>query len=84
MASIAAERDGDPQLPERLDALLSTLGYELHRSSEPARLRDAMLGDKKRIGGRQRWILPIAIGQVIEVDDVTDAELGRALATIAA
>ena len=34
--------------------------------------------------GRQRWILPMDIGRVVEVDDVTDAELGRALRAIGA
>jgi 3-dehydroquinate synthetase len=43
-----------------------------------------MLGDKKRRGGRQRWILPMEIGRVVEVDDVTDAELRRALRAIGA
>jgi 3-dehydroquinate synthetase len=43
-----------------------------------------MRGDKKRLAGRQRWILPMRIGQVVEADDVTDAELEAALRTIAA
>jgi len=43
-----------------------------------------MLRDKKRHAGRQRWILPMQIGRVIEVDEVTDAELGRALRAIGA
>ena len=30
-----------------------------------------MLGDKKRTAGRQRWILPMEIGRVVEADDVT-------------
>ena len=38
-----------------------------------------MRRDKKREAGRQRWILPMEIGQVIEVDDVTDKELALAL-----
>ena len=43
-----------------------------------------MLGDKKRRGGRQRWILPMEIGRVVEVDDVTEVELQRALGAICA
>jgi 3-dehydroquinate synthetase len=42
-----------------------------------------MGGDKKRAAGRQRWLLPMAIGQVVEVDDVRDDELARALRLIA-
>jgi hypothetical protein len=38
--------------------------------------------DKKRVAGRQHWILPMDIGTVIDVDDVTDTELERALARI--
>ena len=32
-------------------------------------------GDKKRETGVQRWILPMAMGEVIEVSDVTDDEV---------
>jgi len=84
VAAIANARGGDPDLVERLDALLDRLGFTLQRGFDPAGVRDAMLGDKKRHGGRQRWILPMEIGRVIEVDDVTEAELERALRTIGA
>ena len=84
VAAIAAGRGADPDLAPRLDALLGGLGFTLRRAFDPARIRTAMLGDKKRRAGRQRWILPMAIGQVTEVDDVTDAELGRALRAIGA
>ena len=84
VAAIAAGRGGDPELAPRLDALLGDLGFALGHTFDPARVRDAMLGDKKRRAGRQRWILPMEIGRVIEVDDVTDAELERALRAIGA
>ena len=74
----------DPDLAPRLDALLGDLGFTLRRAFDPARVRAAMLGDKKRRAGRLRWILPMSIGRVTEVDDVTDAELGRALRAIGA
>jgi 3-dehydroquinate synthetase/shikimate kinase len=82
VATIATGRGGDPELAPRLDALLDQLGFDLTRSFDERRVRDAMLGDKKRHDDRQRWILPMAIGEVIEVDDVTDAELERALRAI--
>jgi shikimate kinase/3-dehydroquinate synthase len=84
VATIAANRGGDSELLPRLDALLNDLGFALRRTFNDRRVRDAMLGDKKRRAGRQRWILPMGIGSVVEVDDVTDAELRRALRAIAA
>jgi shikimate kinase / 3-dehydroquinate synthase len=84
VAGIAARRGGDAQLAARLDAVLRGLGFAMTRSFDAAAVRRAMTTDKKRRRGRQRWILPMAIGQVTEVDDVTDAELRRALAVIAA
>jgi 3-dehydroquinate synthetase/shikimate kinase len=84
VARIAAERGGDPDLAPRLDALLTDVGFAARHTFDPERVRDAMLGDKKRQAGRQRWILPMEIGRVIEVDDVTDGELGRALRAIGA
>ena len=84
VAVIAAGRGGDPELAARLDSLLVDLGYATGRAFDQRRVRDAMLGDKKRSAGRQRWILPMQIGHVSEVDDVTDAELDHALRAIAA
>ena len=42
-------------------------------------MKGALRGDKKRHKGRQRWILPMAVGRMQEVDDVTDDELDRAM-----
>lgn len=84
VASLGAGRGGDRDLPERLDALLAGLGFALHRSFDEHVVRAAMATDKKRRAGRQRWILPMAIGEVAEVDDVSHAELRRALRVIAA
>lgn len=79
MAGIATVRGAEPQLAGRLDALLVDLGFALRHPFEAAKVREALLGDKKRLRGRQRWLLPMAIGHVVEVDDVTDAELNDAL-----
>jgi 3-dehydroquinate synthetase len=84
VAAIAARRGADPDLPHRLDDLLGSLGYKLKRAFEEAGVRAAMRRDKKREAGRQRWILPMEIGRVTEVDDVTDAELATALKVIQA
>jgi 3-dehydroquinate synthetase len=84
VAAIAARRGADPDLPERLDALLGALGFRMNRAFDADAVRVAMRGDKKRRDGRQRCILPMGIGDVTEVDDVTDAELGSALRAIGA
>ncbi len=84
VAAIAAGRGGDPELPARLDGLLADLGFRLRLAFDPRTVRDAMATDKKRRDGRQRWILPVAVGTVAEVADVTDAELRRALRAITA
>lgn len=83
-ATLAAGRGADPDLAPRLDALLRHLGFRLTTTFDADAVRAAMRGDKKRAAGRQRWILPMEIGRVTEVDDVTDAELARALAVIRA
>lgn len=82
-ANLAARRGGDEELAPRLDALLIQLGYRQRMALDPARVRAALDLDKKRERGRQRWILPMAIGQTVEVDDVTDAELATALRAVA-
>jgi shikimate kinase / 3-dehydroquinate synthase len=84
VAAVARERGGDADLPDRLDAVLDDLGFRLTHAFADDAVRRAMLTDKKRREGRQRWILPMEVGSVLEVDDVTDEELRRALRTIAA
>lgn len=81
-AAIATGRGADPELAPRLDELLGRLGFRLTQELDPDAVRAAMLTDKKRRAGRQRWILPMEIGRVAEADDVSEAELKRALAVI--
>jgi shikimate kinase/3-dehydroquinate synthase len=81
-AQLGAGRGGDPEVPVRLGAVLAQLGFATRHTADPAAVRDALGTDKKRRGGRQRWILPMTIGRVIEVDDVTDTELETALRCI--
>ena len=75
-------RGGDPVLPSRLRALLGRLGFLTCHTADPVAVRQALRGDRKRRDGRQRWVLPMAIGSVIEVDDVSKAELDAALRSI--
>ena len=82
VAAIAESRGAEPDLADRIDTLLTSLGFSLHRRFDPQAVRQALQGDKKRRLGRQRWILPMAVGRTVEVDDVSDAELDRALTRI--
>jgi 3-dehydroquinate synthetase len=83
VVAMAAGRGAESGLADRVDALLTALGFPLRRSFDAAAVRRALIGDKKRRHGRQRWILPLAVGRVEEVDDITDDELAHGLATIA-
>jgi shikimate kinase / 3-dehydroquinate synthase len=84
VAHIAAARYGDRTLAERIDHVVAGLGFPMRRSSDTAAVKSALTSDKKRVGGRQRWILPVTVGEMVEVDDVTEAELDGALRVIAA
>jgi 3-dehydroquinate synthetase len=84
VAAIASRRGADPSVGERIDGVLANLGFELHRGFDRNTVLAALSHDKKRANGRQRWILPMEVGRVIEIDDVTDEELDLALAAIAA
>jgi shikimate kinase/3-dehydroquinate synthase len=81
-ATLAASRGGDASLAPALDDLLAALGFGLRRHFDPAAVRRALETDKKRTAGRQRWLLPVGVGQVVEADDVADSELDRALHAI--
>ena len=83
-AAIAAARGADPELAPRLDALLHRLGFRPRLAFDADAVRSAMRTDKKRADGRQRWILSLEIGRVVEADDVSEAELTRALEVIRA
>jgi 3-dehydroquinate synthetase len=83
-AAIAAGRGADPTLAPRLDELLHRLGFRLTHAFDVPAVRAAMSTDKKRRAGRQRWILPMEVGRVVEADDVTENELTSALQGIRA
>jgi 3-dehydroquinate synthetase len=79
---MAQARGAEAGLADRIDDVVAGLGYDLTRDFDAAVVKAALTTDKKRVKGRQRWILPMAIGIVIDVDDVTEAELDAAIAHI--
>jgi shikimate kinase / 3-dehydroquinate synthase len=82
VARIARGRGAEAGLDERIDEVVRDLGYRLHRAFDRTAVKAALVNDKKRHKGRQRWILPMAVGTVTEVDDVSEAELDEALSAI--
>ncbi len=82
VAAMAQGRGAEPGLDQRIDSVVSSLGYALRRAFDASAVIAALRTDKKRHKGRQRWILPMAVGRMSEVDDVTDAELEAALRVI--
>jgi len=85
-ARIAVARGlAPPALLERQRAILVRFGLPV---APPAGVSlDACLAfmrhDKKAEAGRQRFVLPEAVGRVREAADVTDAEVGEALRALA-
>jgi 3-dehydroquinate synthetase/shikimate kinase len=79
---LAAGRGGAQVLAPELDDLLERLGFRLRTAFEPDTVRSALGADKKRAAGRQRWLLPMELGHVVEVDDISDEELDAALTAI--
>lgn len=80
--SIAAARGADPALPAALDDMLAAIGLRRQHRFDRDRVRAALATDKKRHAGRQRWLLPMGIGRVVEVDDVTEHEMARAIEAV--
>jgi 3-dehydroquinate synthase len=50
---------------------------------DPRRMLEAIAHDKKARAGRVPFVLPTAIGRVVVRDDVTRAEITRALRVMA-
>jgi shikimate kinase/3-dehydroquinate synthase len=63
----------DAATVRRLDALLDAFGLPATASADPDRVSTLLISDKKRSGGKQRWVLPKRGGGVEIRDDVPDA-----------
>ncbi|MDQ4099191.1 MAG: 3-dehydroquinate synthase [Chloroflexota bacterium] len=66
----------------RLERLLTAFGLPIRAAVDPAAVLRLIRSDKKRIGGRQRWILPTSAGGVEVRSDVPDEAEAEALAAI--
>lgn len=80
---LASSGGGSP-LADVIDDVLQTLGYQMQRAFNADLVAKALRGDKKSEQGKIRWILPVDVGEVVEADDVTAAEIDSALAHIQA
>jgi shikimate kinase/3-dehydroquinate synthase len=78
-AARLSERAGlaKPGLADHVESLLAHVGLTAHlpHRIRPAVLLDAMRRDKKRRGGRLRFVLPRDIGDVTVTDDVAGDDL---------
>lgn len=66
----------------RIGRLLDLFGLPNSAPLDEARVLAKLGSDKKRVAGRQRYILPLAGGGVVSRDDVPDDAVREALATV--
>ena len=72
-----------PALPDRIVDVLDRLAVPTHFSGlDPAKLIAAMSTDKKRKGGRVRFVLPHEIGRVAVYDDIQQEQVMGALSRV--
>jgi 3-dehydroquinate synthetase len=69
---------------ERLERLITAFGLPIRAEGDSATVTKLMGSDKKRIAGRQRWVLPVSTGGVVTRADVPDDAVARALSVIVA
>lgn len=68
---------------KRQSQLLSDAGLPtVLKGVEPGRVMEAILLDKKAVGGRARFVLPLAIGRVVVKDNVPAGVVEQALSEI--
>ena len=68
----------DP-IVDRLDLLLDRFGLPKKATVDPDEVLSLIGSDKKRSGGRQRWVLPLPEGGVHLTEDVPDELVRQAL-----
>ena len=72
---------GGPDV-ERLERLLTAFGLPIRAAGDPSTVYKLMGSDKKRVAGRQRWVLPVSDGGVVLRSDVPDEAVRQALSVI--
>jgi 3-dehydroquinate synthase len=79
-ARLSAQRGWLPAADvERIRALLVALRLPVRTDAPPEEIMRIMAADKKARGGRLRFVLPRAIGEVAVADDVRPQEIVQAL-----
>ncbi len=72
-----------PDIPQRVQDVVMRMGLPTQLTGyDPAAIVAAMITDKKRKGGRVRFVLPRAIGDVGVYDDVGEDEALAAVASL--
>jgi 3-dehydroquinate synthase len=67
-------------LCDRQERLLTRFGLPItHDAGAHEELLAVMRSDKKAVGGRMRFVLPVALGQVAVFDDVAEDDVNRVL-----
>jgi 3-dehydroquinate synthase len=67
---------------DRIDQLIDRFGLPSSTALQEERVIARLGSDKKRVAGRQRYVLPIDGGGVIIRDDVPEAAMRKALSTV--
>jgi shikimate kinase/3-dehydroquinate synthase len=70
------------QEADRIGRLIDRFDLPMSAPLEEARVIARLRSDKKRVAGRQRYVLPVDGGGAIIRDDVTDDAVRNALATV--
>jgi 3-dehydroquinate synthetase len=74
----------DDAFVDRLDDLLNAFSLPATTSSDHDLILSKLISDKKRVAGRQRWVLPMAAGGVTIRHDVDEAVVREALRQVSA
>jgi 3-dehydroquinate synthetase len=67
---------------DRIERLVALFDLPNSTSVEAGRVHALMQTDKKRVAGRQRFVLPLDGGGVVIRDDVPEANVEQALACV--
>jgi 3-dehydroquinate synthetase len=67
---------------DRIGCLIDRFDLPSKAGLQEGRVMDRLGSDKKRVAGRQRYVLPIDGGGVIIRDDVTEDAVRKALASV--